>query len=218
MSILPITRTLLCAAGLLAAGAAGAQTSPWTVRLGAAHVGFSTHADVQVNGNPVPGADASASSNTTLGLELAYAVTPQWTGRFLIGVPPTTTLTGTGSLASAGALGKVTYGPAVLSATFKPWPTASVQPYVGVGLNYTIVFKSEDAFIAGLEVKNAFAPVLQVGAELPLGSDWSLSIDARKIYLKTTAEGTLPAMGNAAAHADVRLNPLVVFAALGRRF
>ncbi len=214
-----ITPLALLTAGLLAATGASAQTaSPWTVRLGAAHVGFSTRADVQVNGNTVPGADASASSNTTLGMEVSYDFTSRWTGRFLIGVPPTTTLTGTGALNGTGTLGKVTYGPAALTATYKLLDTGPIQPYVGAGLNYTIVFKSEDGFISNLDVKSAFGSVIHLGAEMPLGNGWSFSIDARKIFLKTKADGVLPAMGGAAAHADVRLDPLVVFASIGKRF
>ena len=208
----------LLGAGLLAATAASAQTSPWTVRLGAAHVGFSTKADVQVNGTLVPGADASASSNTTLGLELSYDITPRWTGRFLIGVPPTTTLTGTGALEGTGTLGKVNYGPAVLSATYSLLDSGAVRPYIGAGINYTIVFRSKDGFISNLDVKSAFGAVAEIGVDIPLDGGWSIGLDVRKIFLKTKADGVLPAMGGAAAHADVRLDPLVVFASIGKRF
>lgn len=213
-----MTSAALAASLLLAAGAASAQSSPWTVRLGAAHVGFSTRAEVQVNGTTVPGADASASNNTTLGLELSYDITPRWTGRFLIGVPPTTTLTGTGALDGTGSLGKVTYGPAVLSATYTLLDSGPVRPYIGAGINYTIVFRSKDGFIANLDAKSAFGTVVELGAEIPLDNGWSIGIDARKIFLKTKADGTLPAMGGASAHADVTLNPLVVFASIGKRF
>lgn len=213
-----IALRVACTCGLLAAGAVQAEPSPWIVRLGPAHVGFSTRADVSVAGNPVPGGSASASSNTTLGLEIAHALSSRWTARLLLGVPPQTTLSGTGTLAGAGALGRVTYAPAVLSMTFNLLDAGQVRPYLGAGLNYTMVFKSKDAFITQLDVKNAFAPVAQAGVEFALSPDWTLSIDARKIYLKTKADGILPAMGNAPAHADVRLNPLVVFASVGMRF
>lgn len=213
-----VLTSMVLAVGAMFAAGASAQTSPWTVRLGAAHVGFSTKADVQANGSVVPGAGASASSNTTLGLELTYDVTPDWTARLLVGVPPTTTLTGTGALSGTGTLGKVKYGPAVLSATYNLMTSGPVRPYIGAGLNYTIVFKSEDGFISNLDVKSAFGAVAQVGAEFPLSGGWSLAVDARKIFLKTKADGSLPAMGGARAHAEVRLDPLVVFASVGKRF
>jgi outer membrane protein len=208
---------ILCA-GLGAVGAAQAETSPWMLRLGPAHVRFDTKADVSVNGAAVPGADASASANTTLGFELSYDLTSRWTTRLLAGVPPSTTLTGTGALAGTGSLGTVKYGPAVLSLTYKLLDDGPVRPYLGGGVNYTIVFESRDAFISGLDVRSAFGSVLQAGAEMPLGKDWVLSLDARKIFLKTKATGMLPAFGGAAADASVRLDPLVVFLGIGTRF
>jgi len=214
------TKTALAACALcLSAGAASAaDTSPWTVRLGPAHVGFSTQADVSVGGNPVPGGDASASSSTTLGIELAYDVSDRLTARFLAGIPPETTLSGKGSLASAGQLGKVTYAPAVLSLTWKLLNDGPVRPYVGAGINYTIVTRNRDAFIKDLDTRSAWGTVLQAGVEFPIDPTWSVSLDARKIFLKTKATGTLPALGGAPTRADVRLNPLVVFLSVGRRF
>jgi outer membrane protein len=149
---------------------------------------------------------------------VSHDFTPQWTGRFLIGVPPTTTLTGTGALNGTGTLGKVTYGPAALTATYRLLDLGPVQPYIGAGLNYTIVFKSKDGFISNLDVKSAFGTVAEIGAEMPLADGWSLGLDVRKIFVKTKADGVLPAMGGAAAHAEVRLDPLVVFASIGKRF
>ena len=164
----PPIMTALLACGVFACSAASAQNSPWSVRLGAAHVGFNTQADVFLGGVAVPGANAEASNNTTLGLEIGYSLSPEWTGRLLLGVPPTTTLTGTGALAGTGTLGRVTYAPAVLSLTYGLGQWGPIKPYVGAGINYTIVFKSEDGFISNLDVKNAFAPVLQLGFPPPM--------------------------------------------------
>lgn len=203
---------------LAAAPAFAADASPWTVRLGPANISFSTRADVSVGGSPVPGGDASASSSTTLGIELAYALSDRLTARFLAGIPPETTLTGQGTLASAGKLGKVTYAPAVLSLTYQLLDDGPVRPYVGAGINYTIVTRNRDAFIHDLDTRNAWGSVLQAGVEFPVDADWSVSLDARKIFLKTKATGTLPAFGGAPARANVRLDPLVVFLSVGRRF
>ena len=214
------TKTVLAACALCLTGghASAADISSWTVGLGPAHVGFSTKADVSVGGNLVPGGDASASSSTTLGFELAYDLSNQLTARFLAGIPPETTLSGEGALASAGQLGKVTYAPAVLSLTWKLLDDGPVRPYVGAGINYTIVTRSRDAFIRDLDTRSAWGSVLQAGVEFPIDPTWSVSLDARKIFLKTKATGTLPAFGGAPTRADVRLNPLVVFLSVGRRF
>lgn len=213
-----ITTLAACALCLTVGQAGAADVSPWTVRLGAAHVDFSTKAEVSVAGSLVPGGDASASSSTTLGIELAYDVSDRLTARFLAGIPPETTLNGKGALASAGQLGKVTYAPAVLSLTWKLLNDGPVRPYVGAGVNYTIVTHNRDAFIQNLDTRSAWGSVLQAGVEMPINPDWSVSLDARKIFLKTKATGTLPAFGGAPAQAEVRLNPLVVLLSVGRRY
>lgn len=193
--------------------------TPWSFSLGATHVGFSTRADVSAGGMPLPGANANAAENTTLGFEVGYALSPTWTARFLAGVPPQTTLTGTGALAGAGVLGKTRYAPAVLSLTYRFNESGAIRPYVGAGVNYTVVYGEKDGFLSNVRARNAFGTVLQVGAEVPINASMFLSLDARKIYLKTKVDGSLPAaMGNAPAHADLRLNPLIVSAMVGWRF
>lgn len=158
-----LTSLATCALCLSVGQASAADTSPWTVRLGPANVAFSTQTDVQVGGNLVPGGDASASSSTTLGIELSYDVSDRLTARFLAGIPPETTLSGKDALSSAGKLGKVTYAPAVLSLTYKLLDDGPMRPYVGAGINYTIVTRNRDAFITDLDTRNAWGTVLHAG-------------------------------------------------------
>lgn len=214
-----MNKTLMTAfsLGLLAHGIASAETSPWSMRVGPTHVRFSTSADVSINGDTVPGGSARASSNNTLGLEIGYAINPDWTARLLVGAPPTTTVTGTGTLSGAGTLGEVQYGPLVLSATYNLPAAGGLRPYVGAGINYTIVFSSRDGSLSNLSVDNAWGKVLQLGVETDLNRDWTLGLDVRKIFLKTHARGQV-GPGGPNAHARVTLNPAVVMFSLGRRF
>ncbi|AVS65177.1 hypothetical protein C8245_05180 [Paracidovorax avenae] len=192
--------------------------SPWRLYAGAAHIGFSTSAEVRAGGQLVPGADAKADANNSLGFGAIYDFHPGWSAEIALGLPPTTALKGTGTLAGAGTLGKVKYGPAVLSVRRHLWEDGPVRPYIGAGINYTLVLESRDGFVSNLDVKNGVGPVLQAGFEVPIDQRWSFFVDAKKIWLKTTATGTLPALGGAPAHAKVRLDPLVVTAGVSYRF
>jgi len=200
-----------------------AGESPWSLRAGPAQVAFDASASVSVAGTTFPGGNVGVQDNTALAFEIGYALDDRWTVRLALGVPPTTTFSAAGSLKGmvpplTGTLGKVTYGPAVLSATYKLGSFGAVQPYVGAGINYTHVFSSNDGDIAGLKVDSAFGTALQAGLDIPLDKSWGLFLDIRKIYVRTTANGSIPAFGGPAAKADVTLDPTIVHAGLSYRF
>jgi outer membrane protein len=206
-----------------AVSTAHAEDSPWSIRAGAALVKFDASASVDVAGTAFPGANVAVKDNSTLAFDVGYALDDRWTIRTAFGVPPTTTMSTAGSLNGfvpplTGTLGRVKYGPAVLSATYKLGNFGMFQPYVGAGLNYTHVFSSSDGDIAGLKVKSAFGTALQVGFDVPLDRNWGLFMDARKIFVKTTATGTIPALGGPPAKASVTLNPFVVHMGVSYRF
>ena len=203
--------------------ALAADASPWSLRVGPAAVRFDASATVAVAGAKVPGGDVRVSDNNALALAVGYALDERWTLRLAVGVPPTTTLRTGGSLNAlvpplSGRLGRATYGPAVLSATWSPGIVGPFRPYAGAGINYTHVFSTDDGDIGGLKVKSAFGSALQLGVELPIDRSWSLFLDARKVFVKTTARGSVPALGGPAAKADVTLDPLIVHLGAAWRF
>ncbi len=214
-------KTIALPAALLAACAAAAAQpspdapSPWWVHAGPVHIQFHTDSVVSAGGSELPGAGIKASSNTTLGFEFGYDLTPNIAARLTVGIPPTTRLTGSGALAGAGEVGRITYGPAVLSVTWAFDGTGAFRPYVGAGANYTLVLASKDAAITSLNAKNAFGSVLQSGFDVALDRHWGLFVDAKKIFLRAKATGFV---GPAPASASVRLDPLLIQAGVGYRF
>jgi outer membrane protein len=217
------TSSLLGACALALMPGAQAQTSPWSVRLGPAAVNFSAKSSVEVAGAVVPGGELAVKDNTTVALEIGYAIDDRWTTRLAIGVPPTTTLSAGGTLTGfvpplTGTLGKIKYGPGVLSLTYKLGDFASFKPYVGAGVNYTWVISASDGDVSGLKAKSAWGTVLEAGFDVPLSPNWSLFLDVRKIFVKTSATGTLPALGGPPAKANLTLDPLITHLGVGYRF
>jgi outer membrane protein len=215
----PITAALF-ACGVLACASASAQESPWFWRVGPAHLAFDSSATFTLGGGPAPaGTNAEAKDNTTLGLEIGYKITPEWTGRLLLGLPPTTTLTGSGGPVAGLDLAKVVYGPAALTATYGLGQWGSIRPYVGAGIAYNIIFKEKDRLLTDVKIKNSFGTVLQAGFDVPLDKDWSVGLDVRKIFLSAKATATAPdAFGRLPVTAKVKLDPLVFFVSVGKRF
>jgi outer membrane protein len=220
----PLALALACGAlGLALPPAAQAQDSPWSLRAGPAAVNFAARSGVEVAGTAVPGGEVQVQRNTTLAMELGYALDARWTTRLAFGVPPTTRLGAGGSLRAlvpplTGTLGRVQYAPAVLSLTCGLGDWAALRPYVGVGINYTWITASRDADLAGLQARSAWGSALQAGVDVPLGRQWSLFMDLRQVFVKTSASGTVPALGGPAAKASVTLDPLIAHLGMGYRF
>ena len=221
-------RIMFRAVGLLSAmvacGSAAAQSSatgPVWVHVGPAYVDFKNGGDVSVGGAVVPNASTKASNNATVAVELGYDLSPQASLRLTVGYPPTTKVEGTGNLSAAAGtpqpLAKVTYGPALLSATWHPLGRSGLSPYVGAGLNYPIVFKSKDEFLVNVDVKSKVGLVIQFGADYSLDARWGVFLDVKKLWTKVDVSADVPGGGpRATTRAD--LSPLVAQAGVSYRF
>jgi len=201
--------------------AAQPSESPYWIHLGPALVQFENGGDVTVGGAIVPGASTRATDNTTLGVELGYDLTPHYAVRLTLGIPPTTSVEGTGNLsASAGLpqpLAKVTYGPAVVSATWHPLGRSGFSPYIGAGLNYPIVVKVEDQFLVNVHVQTKIGTAIQFGADYAIDKKWGLFLDVKKLFMEADITANLPG-GGPAATTTAKLNTLVIHAGVSYRF
>jgi hypothetical protein len=101
-------------------------------------------------------------------VEVGYFFSPTVSVSITGGLPPTEDVMGAGSLAAAGKLGELNYGPAAVMAQYRFAPMGAFQPYVGAGVAVMYVFGDDDAAATNLEVENAAGPALQVGAEYML--------------------------------------------------
>ena len=89
------------------------------------------------------------------------------------------------------------------------------QPYVGAGINYTIILKNHDGAVQNLHVNSPVGVTLQGGFETWLNNRISLFADVKHIYLNTTARGLVQ---GAPAKAEVQLNPTIVTGGLSFHF
>jgi outer membrane protein len=221
------TKNLVLFGALLTAGmlsAAHAESlSPWSLRMGMANATFHTATSLAVAGTDVPGAALSmANQSLPLG-DVNYALNEQWTARFALSAPPTVDVFAAGSLSavlppSMGPLGKAKIAPMVLSATYSFGDFNGFKPYVGAGINYTMVMSTTDAIVTSTKVNSAWGSALELGLDWSIDRHWSLFVDARKVYVKTTGSGIVPALGGLPAQAEVALNPAIVTAGVGYRF
>lgn len=162
-----VTGGLAMVAAMAAAGlpAAAQDTTGWYLQLGAANVAFSEGAGVSAGGSRIPGASATLSDSTTLALGIGYRFANDFSVIGIAGVPPTTTVSGTGPLAGV-SVGEITYGPLVVAANYHIPTAGAFQPFIGAGVSYTRIFEARGEDISGLSADDAFGGVLRRGLRL----------------------------------------------------
>src|SRR3546814_2586325 len=100
----------LAGLGMLMLSTAYAEDSRWSYRIGATNVAFDASAKVSIDGTRVPGGSADASDNNALTFDFGYIINDNWNARLIVGIPPTTKVTGAGTLPPI-LLGRVQYVP-----------------------------------------------------------------------------------------------------------
>lgn len=170
------------------------------VSAGVAHVLFNASSRIELGGTPVAGGDISLSDNTLLSGSVEWFATRNVSLALVGGIPPTTRVTGTGTLAPSGELGRVKYGLATLLARYHFNASGRLSPYLGAGVTRFMVFSTRDGSVTNLKADGAFAPVAQAGIDYQLSRHVGLFGNATYIPVKTHARGTsrgLPMTGSA---------------------
>lgn len=198
-------KTLLLSLACVAASPALAyEKGDVIVRAGAIQVTPET-----TNNTVVPGLDVD--SDVQLGLTVSYLLTPNVAVE-LVGATPfkhDVTLNGT-------TIGSVEHLPPTVMAQYFPMAAGSaVQPYVGVGINYT-KFWGEEATgpLAGniLSVEDSLGLAVEAGIDYQIADNVVLNAAVWKIDINTN----LSINGGPAG--ELEIDPLVAMVAIGMKF
>lgn len=121
-----------------------------------------------------------------------------------------------------GKLGNTKHLPPTLSANYYINDTGlAFQPYVGVGLNYTIFFdesftdSNADAGFSKLKLDNSFGLSAQLGTDYIIDENWLVNGSVRWIDIDTQANFEL---NGSVSKVDVNIDPLVYTLSIGYRF
>jgi outer membrane protein len=185
-----------------------AMQGRWFARLGVVGAFYHSSATIATSGQVLPGATAEASNNLTLSFDIGYDITKNITASVTVGVPPKPHITGEGTVASLGVLGKVRYGPAFFTGYYRFPKVGRFRPYLGGGAAYAMIFKEFDGSVTQLGVHNNWGSVLQGGAEYKLNKKFDLFLDFKEVWLAVDAHGQLS--GDVPVKARVKLNPSLV--------
>lgn len=203
----------LFAALTFAAGTLSATPeSPWTIRVRSTRLDMANRSDAFSALGIKFGADAvHVNSKWIPELDFSYAVTSHLSAELVLTVPQTQDVT----LAGVGKLGTFKHLPPVLTAQYQFSPGAMVQPYVGAGINYTLIYDT-DLKVAGvpLALENGSLGVAgQAGCNFVINSAWSINLDAKYVTLASDVS-----VKGGARLTTAKLNPWLWSVGIGRRF
>lgn len=102
--------------------------------------------------------------------------------------------------------------PPTLTAQYHITEWKSVMPYVGAGINYTHFYDGKGGDLGTVKYKDSVGAALQIGADVPIADNWYFNVDAKKIFIDTTAKFS------SGVRADVNIDPLVIGTGIGYKF
>lgn len=176
------------ALAVVAGQARADDLSRWTVHFGPAFVSPQDSATLNLAGAPVPGGNVSIQGRWTVEGEVGYYVTRNITVGFAAGYPPTFAVKGAGSMSALGKAGDMTGGPAGVAALYHFNRDGKIQPYIGAGASFLIVFGTKDGALSHLKADDAVGEVVQAGTDVMVNKHWGFYLDVKKAWIATTAK------------------------------
>ncbi len=163
-------------------------------------------------------ADINVDDAWSLTFTGSYQYTENWAVELLAAYPFEHDI----SVDGLGKVGSTKHLPPTLAVQYHFLPKSAFQPYVGVGVNYTLFFDdgAEGTLkdLGGdLEIKdNSWGFAAQVGLDYMFNDNWFINADVRYIAIDTEAEVTIPNVGT--IKEDVDIDPWVYGVSIGYKF
>ncbi len=175
-----------------------------------------------VDGSVVPGTGAGVDGDEQLGLTVTYMLTEHLGLGVLAATPFEHNIQASGLGVDAGSAKHL---PPTITVQYFPMAAASaLQPYIGLGINYTVFFQEdvasqlENAIGASgnLSLDDSFGIAGQAGVDWVLSPNWLLN--ASVWYLDIDTKATFKFADGTRVEADVDIDPWVYMVGVGYRF
>ena len=208
------------------------ESGSFILRSGAATISPDVSSSaLSLAGAELPGTGADVEDGSALGLTGTYMLSDSFGIEVVASTPFSHDLKVEG-FGDALELGETRHLPPTVLLQWYPLQASSpVQPYLGLGVNYTVFFDEQidavanDLFAslgatgaADLSLKNSLGAAAEAGVDFAFGSDqrWLFNLAVWWMDIDTEAKVSVPGVGRVTA--DVEIDPLVTMAGLGYRF
>ncbi|XKH02118.1 outer membrane beta-barrel protein [Marinobacter nauticus] len=229
---------VLAAAVMAVAPAAQAfEAGNFVVRGGAVHVApdDSSESIYLSDGSPlIAGVDSKVTvdSNTQLGLRATYMFTESLGLGILAATPFKHDINGGGDISGDVNLGETKHLPPTITLQYYPMSSSSaVQPYAGIGVNYTTFFEEKtssdletnvglDSGSSELELDDSIGVAVEVGVDYMLSDNFGLNAAMWWADINTDAKVTGTVSGTAVEtkEFEVEIDPMVYMIGMTYKF
>ena len=199
-------KLMVAALSLVGAAVPGwAQESPWLVRVRAVHI------DPADKSDPVGGTGASdrlhVSSKWIPEVDISYFLTPHWAAELVLTYPQKHDV-----MLAGQRIGSFKHLPPTLLAQYHFLPGAQFDPYVGAGINYTLISKVDILNGAGRLEHDSIGAALQAGVDFRIDGKWSVNLDVKKVQIRSDVDI------NGVHASRVKIDPVLLGVGVGYRF
>lgn len=219
MRTLPLAALLILT---LSSGGLAAATldNPWRVKFGPVLVAPSEDSS---SVGDIPGTRVGIDNEYQPGLTISYLFSPNWAIELLGALPFEHNISGEGTLRDLDidSVGEIKHLPPSLLLQYRH-PMQHVTPYVGAGVNYTLVFDEQSSRdinrVLGeteLELDDSWGWAAQIGVDVEITPRWLLNAAIWYLDIDTTASLNTP---NGRLDVDVEIDPWVYMLGVGLKF
>ncbi|WP_444907211.1 MULTISPECIES: OmpW/AlkL family protein [unclassified Microbulbifer] len=187
---------------------------------------------LSLNGTGINQTGVDVDNGSALGLTGVYMFRDHWGLELVAATPFSHDIEVVGEGLGSFNLGETKHLPPTLLVQWYPMePQSNIQPYVGLGVNYTAFFDEEISSTADsafeslgatgdaeLSLDNSFGLAAEAGIDFTFGADqrWLFNMSVFWMDIETDAKVKVPGLGEVTANVDI--DPLVYMAGLGYRF
>lgn len=158
----------------LAAPSFAYEQGDWVVKAGIA--------SVQPDGDGALDGAVDVEADTQLGLTIAYMLSDHWGISLLASTPFTHDIELNGD-----KIGETSHLPPTLTVQYQFLPASKVNPYLGLGVNYTLFFDEKSA-LGDLSLDDSLGLAIEAGVDFAITQNWSVNAALWNLDIETDAK------------------------------
>jgi outer membrane protein len=208
---------LAATASVFCATQSRAEEGKWEARLRAVYLSPANKSD-SIGALAVPKDAIHINSKALPDIDFEYFMTPNWSSELVLTYPQSQTVTVRQSaLGGPTDIGSFKHLPPTLTLKYNFAPDATFRPYVGVGVNLTLLSKIDLAVPTNPPLKldlkkTSIGPAVQAGFDVKVADHWFVNADIKWAQLRTDVKL------NGTKLAKVKVDPVLFGVGVGYRW